>query len=60
MTYRESSTAVWDMFVDADSGKVLKRANLVKSAPPAMVWDNYPGAALGGTAARVDLERTAG
>ena len=33
--------------VDAERGKVLRRANLVKSAD-AMVWDNHPGAAFGG------------
>ena len=37
--------------VDADSGRVLRRANLVKSAATARVWDNYPGAATGGDAA---------
>ena len=57
--YRESSTAVWDMFVDAASGKVVKRANLVKSAADALVWDNHPGTVPGGAAAVVDLEARA-
>jgi hypothetical protein len=50
--YRESSDAVWDMVVDADTGKVVRRANLVKSAE---VWENHPGAVPGGAAAHVDL-----
>ena len=50
VTYRASSTAVWDMFVDAGTGHVRKRVNMVKSDVPAKVWENYPGAASGGTA----------
>ena len=42
VTYRASSTAVWDVVVDADSGQVLERVNLVKSAS-GLVWENYPG-----------------
>jgi hypothetical protein len=55
VTYRASSTAVWDVVVDADSGQVLKRVNLVKSAS-GLVWENYPGSASGGTAAPVGLD----
>ena len=55
VTYRESSTAVWDVFVDADSGQVLKRVNMVKSAS-GLVWENYPGAALRRHGGAVDLD----
>jgi extracellular elastinolytic metalloproteinase len=55
VTYRASSAEVWDMFVDGDTGKVLKRANLVKSVS-GLVWENYPGATLGGAAAPVVLD----
>jgi hypothetical protein len=54
--YRASADAVWDVVVDAGTGKVVRRANLVKSDVPALVWDNYPGAASGGTAKPVDLQ----
>ena len=50
VTYRAASDAVWDVVVDADNGRVVKRANLVKSDVPAKVWENYPGSAAGGTA----------
>jgi hypothetical protein len=52
VTYRESSDAVWDMVVDAGTGRVLRRANLVKSAD---VWENHPGTGPGGTPEPVDL-----
>src|SRR3954452_16277420 len=48
LNYRASSDAVYDVTVDADTGKVLKRVNLVKSDTAVKVWDNYPGAAFGG------------
>ena len=54
VTYRAASDAVYDAMV-ADSGKVLKRVNLVKSDAQGMVWDNHPGAANGGEARLVDL-----
>ncbi|HEY6891418.1 MAG TPA: M36 family metallopeptidase [Solirubrobacter sp.] len=57
VTYRSSSTAVWDAFVDARSGKVRRRVNMVKSATNATVWENTPTAALGGTANVVNLEQ---
>jgi len=56
VTYRESSTEVWDAFVDARTGNVRRRVNMVKSDTPARVWENHPGAASGGTANTVDLE----
>jgi len=56
VTYREASTKVWDAFVDARTGHVRRRVNMVKSETPAKVWENHPGAAAGGTADTVDLE----
>ncbi|WP_053226974.1 M36 family metallopeptidase [Solirubrobacter soli] len=52
VTYRAASDAVWDVVVDADTGDVLHRVNMVKSAK---VWENHPGAVPGGTANTVDL-----
>ena len=43
VTYRAGDDAVYDVIVDARSGKLLRRANLVKSAVPARVWDDHPG-----------------
>ena len=31
VTYRAASDAIWDVIVDADSGAVLKRNNMVKA-----------------------------
>jgi extracellular elastinolytic metalloproteinase len=56
VTYRAAPDAVYDVMVDADTGKILRRINLVKSAAPADVWEYYPGAANGGQAQEVDLE----
>ena len=49
--YYASSTEVYDAFVDAKTGHVLQAHNMVKEAAPAMVWERYPGAPQGGTAA---------
>ena len=57
VTYRASSTAVYDAFVDARSGNVRRRVNLVKSDTPASVWENYPGAASGGSVTTQNLEQ---
>jgi extracellular elastinolytic metalloproteinase len=59
VTYRSSSAEVWDAFVDARSGKVRRRVNMVKSDTPASVWENYPmaGAAIGGNAVARNLEQ---
>ncbi|MDA0165128.1 M36 family metallopeptidase [Solirubrobacter ginsenosidimutans] len=57
VTYRSSSAEVWDAFVDARSGKVRRRVNMVKSDTNATVWENTPTAALGGTANTVNLEQ---
>lgn len=43
-------TQVFDYVVDAETGEVLRRSNLVDFAARARVFDYYPGAATGGTA----------
>ncbi len=35
--------AVYDATVDARTGAVLRRVNMVKSEAPALVWERYPG-----------------
>ncbi len=40
--HHESSTAIWHAVVDAGSGRVLKRSNLVKSIE-AQVYERHPG-----------------
>jgi extracellular elastinolytic metalloproteinase len=52
INYRAASDAVWDVVVDAHSGAVLKRTNMVKSAE---VWENHPGTVPGGTANSVSV-----
>ncbi|HEU0023663.1 MAG TPA: M36 family metallopeptidase [Thermoleophilaceae bacterium] len=47
-----SSTAVYDTLVDATTGEVVRRTNLVKFAGDALVFDDYPG---GGIAALQSL-----
>ncbi len=44
-----------DVLVDATSGAVVRRANRVVAANAASVYEAWPGAPLGGTAAAVDL-----
>jgi Zn-dependent metalloprotease len=56
ITYRASSTAWYAAVVDAVSGAVLRRANLVDHAAPVTVFEHYPGAPLGGTQQPRDLE----
>ena len=56
ITYRASSTAWYAAVVDATSGAVLRRANLVDHAAPVTVFENYPGAPRGGTQQARDLE----
>ncbi len=53
VTLHASSTALYDAVVDAGSGAVLYRANLVKDVANADVYENHPGAAPPVT---VDLE----
>ncbi len=45
-----SSTGNYDTLVDAETGEVVRRTNLVKFDRQVTVFDNYPGAAEGGTA----------
>ena len=54
--YRAGDDAVYDATVDARTGDVLRRANMVKSESPASVWERFPGNGAGGTPATVDLE----
>ena len=56
ITYRASSTAWYYAVVDASTGEVLRRTNLVDNAAPVTVFENYPGAAGGGTQQPRDLE----
>ncbi len=56
VTYTAASDAVYDAFVDAETGRVVRKDNLVKSAAgDALVWERYPGASLGGSAAPKNL-----
>ena len=50
VTYEAGPGEFYDAFVDARSGLVRRKVNLVKNATPASVWENYPGAPLGGSA----------
>ena len=66
VTYQATSVALYDAVVDATSGAVLYRQNLVKFAGDATVWPNFPGGELqappldtANAAKSVDLE-TAG
>jgi hypothetical protein len=53
---RAGPAAHYAAVVDAATGRILYRANRVKAAAnDAQVWDQYPGAANGGTAHVVDL-----
>jgi Zn-dependent metalloprotease len=55
-TVYASSQAVYHTLVDAHSGAILHRQNLVDNAAPALMWDRYPGASPGGAQRNVDLE----
>ena len=56
MQYRTSGTALYDAVVDAVTGRVLHRANLVKFAVNVNVFPHYPGApSPGGTQTAVDI-----
>jgi hypothetical protein len=50
MQVNASSTGFYDTLVDATTGEVVRRTNLVKFAGQALVYDGYPGAPGGGTA----------
>jgi extracellular elastinolytic metalloproteinase len=54
VTYKASSAAWYDAVVDAVTGAVLRRANMVDSLT-APVFHNYPGAPVGGTQTGEDL-----
>jgi extracellular elastinolytic metalloproteinase len=54
MTYDASSEAWYDAIVDASTGDVLRRTNMVKGVD-ASVFENYPGDANGGTQQTVTL-----
>src|SRR4029079_13568314 len=56
VTYRASSTAWYYAVVDARTGELLRRTNLVANAAPVTVFENHPGAANGGTQQPRDLE----
>ena len=51
LTYKASSQAQYDAIVDAASGAVLRRANMVKSVT-AKVFNNYPGDVANGGGAQ--------
>jgi hypothetical protein len=55
LTYQATSTRWYDAVVDATTGEVLYRANLVKFATDASVYDNHPGAPVGGSQVTFDL-----
>ncbi|MEA2136128.1 MAG: extracellular elastinolytic metalloproteinase, partial [Solirubrobacteraceae bacterium] len=53
---RAGPAAHYAAVVDASGGRILYRANRVKAAAnDALVWEQYPGAARGGTAQTRDL-----
>jgi hypothetical protein len=56
LTFDAAPDAMYDAVVDAETGRVLRRANLVK-AIDASVFRNYPGAPAGGTQETVNLNR---
>src|SRR4051812_15090987 len=56
LSYQASGTHWYDAVVDATTGRVLYRANLVKQVANATIYPNYPGAIRGGTPTTVDLE----
>jgi hypothetical protein len=55
LTLRAASNAVYDAVVDAQTGRVLHRANMVK-AITGLAFKNYPGAPAGGGQEPVDLD----
>ncbi len=55
ITYRASGDAVYDATVDAQTGRVLRSVNMVKSDNTASVWDRFPGTGPGGARHNVDL-----
>jgi extracellular elastinolytic metalloproteinase len=55
LTFHAAPNAIYDAVVDATTGRVLRRANMVK-AIDALVFQNYPGAPAGGEQVTVDLD----
>jgi extracellular elastinolytic metalloproteinase len=53
--YAASDAAVYDTVLDAATGQLLHRANLVRTDARALVWDQFPGATNGGAALDLDL-----
>ena len=47
----------YDSLVDATTGRLVRRANLVKFANSALAADNHPGAAVGGTQQTKDITK---
>jgi extracellular elastinolytic metalloproteinase len=59
VSFRASSTAIYDTIVDAQTGALLWRTNRVLWAN-GLAWDNYPGAPKGGVATPRDFGRWLG
>jgi extracellular elastinolytic metalloproteinase len=55
LTLHAAPNAVYDAVVDAGTGRVLRRANMVKGID-ARVFRNYPGALAGGAQVTVSLD----
>lgn len=55
--FEESHRAAWSILVDANSGKLIRRANQVKFAAKGLAYDYYPGAPRGGEQREVDFSR---
>jgi extracellular elastinolytic metalloproteinase len=56
VTYRADASAWYVSVVDAATGAILRRANMVDSLVDASVFDNYPGAQFGGDQRTVSLD----
>jgi hypothetical protein len=55
LSYRARSDAAYTAVIDAATGRVLRRGNLTKFAVPTTVFNNYPGAPVGGTKVPFDM-----
>ncbi len=56
VTVDAGTQTVYLTLVDAGSGAILHRQDLVSEAAPALAWGKFPGASAGGSQAAVDLE----
>jgi extracellular elastinolytic metalloproteinase len=54
--HQASSTAYYHAVLDAQTGRVLYRANLVKAAAPADIFAHYPGAVNGGGTVATNID----